>query len=118
MPDKNRPDAGENAFGDSSLHRAMNATVVAKHLRKIVPLTSTAHLIDDPVERLSLAGARAPGNRGWIELSEDVLNDHPQFVVLFPNRRKWFDLTFLSGNPWLLALGSYGWLSDYRSLLR
>src|SRR6516164_275692 len=103
--DQHGPDSFEDALGDPSLHRAVNGTVVAKPPRKLVPLTTRSHLVNDAIECLPLAGPWAAERRARVEFVEDFLDDLPQFVVHLPNRRERFCLAFRSGHPWLLVSG-------------
>jgi hypothetical protein len=84
--DQYGPDTFEDALGNPSLHRAVNGTVVAKLLRKLVPLTAGAHLVNDAVECLPLSCPRTPSRCRRIEFVEDFLNELPKFVVHFPDR--------------------------------
>jgi len=114
---QHRPDALQDTPANPPLHSAVNAAVVAKLHRQLVPLAAAAHLIDDTVERVALPGSRPARLCWWVQFLKDGLNYVPQFVVDFLNRRKRYYVPFPSGHPWLLCW-CYIWLSARQGVLR
>jgi hypothetical protein len=81
-------------------------------------LAAAAHLVEDAIEGRPRVDAIPSRPTGRVQLVQKGSNDVPLFVADLPNGGKRFDLTFLSGPPWLLSKGSYRWLSAKPTLLR
>jgi hypothetical protein len=85
--DQDGPDAREDATLTPALEVPVHGAVVAKLLRQLIPLATSAQAKEDPIEYPAQIDTAMARGLGGVALVEDGLDDGPYVVRNFPNRR-------------------------------